>query len=104
MTTSDEVAPGVSTNSPKDIPKARAMRKATASVGLAWLRSTWLNIDRLTSEAFARASNDHPRSARSCFNRRANWLPVGSDGMAAWLGLAFAFAEGGVIKCLIYRT
>src|ERR1700756_3341742 len=94
MTTREDVAPGVSTNSPKDIPNARAIRKATASVGLAWLRSTWLNIERLTSDALARASSDHPRSARSCLSRRANWLWAVSVGAAA-AGRPFAFCFGG---------
>src|SRR6267143_4294148 len=79
MTLIEEVAPGVSTNSPIDIPNARAIRKVTASVGLALPRSIWLSIERLTPEALSRASNDQSRSLRSCFNRRAKWVVASPD-------------------------
>src|SRR5580765_6445238 len=89
MTMREEVAPGVSASSPRDMPRARAIRKATARVGLAWLRSTWLSIDRLTPEALARASSDQPREVRSCLSRRAKWLLVGSSDLCAGLGRVF---------------
>src|SRR5260370_32960651 len=90
---SEEVAPGVSASSPSDMPSARAMRKATARVGLAWLRSTWLSIERLTPDALASASSDQPRAVRSCLSRRAKWLLVGSRDLCAGLGRGFLVEE-----------
>src|SRR5436190_13784575 len=83
MTLIDEVAPGVSTRSPIDMPNARAIRKVTPRVGLALPRSIWLSIERLTPDALSRASSDQPRSTRSCLSRRAKWVVASPDAAEA---------------------
>src|ERR1017187_8590480 len=90
MTVMADPAPGASNSSPSDNPKARAMRSVTASVGLACSRSIWLNIERLTPLAVARASNDQPRAARRCLSRlpRSRWMfSAGLAGASDFVGL-----------------
>src|SRR5579884_4383834 len=98
MTTSEDIASGASTSSASDIPNALAMRKATASVGLARLRSTWLNIERLTPDALARVSSDQWRSERSCLRRREKWLVAGSSSTAGLVSLGFDLRAECAIK------
>src|SRR5262245_40876413 len=86
MTVMDEAAPGISSNSPNASPKARAIRKVTASVGLASSRSIWLSIDRLTPLARAKPSSDQPRVARRCFTRRPRCRLIASLGSAVARG------------------
>src|SRR5258706_12331613 len=99
MTLIEEVAPGVSTNSPIDIPNARAMRKVTARVGFALPRSIWLSIERLTPDALSNASSDQLRSLRSCFNRRAKWVDASPDVPA--LGCLEGMLFFDAIPCLV---
>jgi hypothetical protein len=82
------------------MPNALAMREATASVGLARLRSTWLNIERLTPEALASTSSDQPRSSRNSFKRQPRWLAAESARVAALDALGLLFAEGGLVAIL----
>src|SRR5579883_3103493 len=91
MTTSEDIASGDSTSSASDMPNALAIRKATARVGLALLRSTWLNIERLTPEALASMSSDQCLSMRSCLRRREKWLVAGSSKAAGASGLVLGF-------------
>src|SRR5258708_17861473 len=80
MTLTLVVAPGASKSSASEMPNACAIRNVTPTVGLAWPRSIWLSIDRLTPLARASASSDHPRSVRSCFRRRQRCVLIGSGG------------------------
>src|SRR5215216_4854672 len=79
MTVTEELALGISINSPRLMPKACAIRSVTASVGLACSRSMSLSIDRLTPLAFASASKDQPRALRKSFTRAPRWRLIESD-------------------------
>src|SRR3954451_3662884 len=81
MTSIVGVAFGTSTNAPSDIPNACAMRYATPSVGLAWLRSIWLSIDRLTPHAADNCSSVQPRFLRSSRTRSHRCELIGSGSM-----------------------
>ena len=52
----DGEAQGWSTSSPMVMPKACAILKVTANVGLALPRSIWLSIERLTPEDYENLS------------------------------------------------
>ena len=73
MTVTEELAAGISSSSPNDMPSPLAIRCVTAKVGFACSRSIWLSIERLTPLAVARSSSDDPRSARSFFMRSPRW-------------------------------
>src|SRR5689334_11407368 len=92
MTVTAEAAPGNSSNSPSVSPKARAMRRVTARVGLACSRSISLSIDRLTPLALARASSDQPRAERRCFTRLPRCRLIGSAGGESASGFRVCFA------------
>ena len=66
------------TSSPIVMPNAAAIFSATASVGLAWSRSIWLSIERLTPHVVDNRSNDQPRSFRNRLSRSAIESPGGS--------------------------
>src|SRR5258706_6852977 len=89
MTSTWRVAAGASTSSPRDIPRAWAMRKATASVGLARWRSISLSMERLTAQAADISSRVQPRRLRSSLTRRQRDWPISSAGGFALFWIAF---------------
>src|SRR5436190_23082013 len=85
MTVMEDDAPGVSMSSLRDIPKACAMRRVTARVGVACSRSISLNMERLTPLAPARASRDQSRLARRSLTRAPRCRLMASAGSFAGL-------------------
>ena len=73
------VALGASTSDHIDMPNACAMRYATPSVGVDWLRSIWLSIDRLTPHSAESCSSVHPFFLRSSRTRSQSMLLIGSS-------------------------
>src|SRR5208283_5143450 len=70
------------------MPKARAMRYATASVGFARPRSISLSIERLTAQAADISSNVHPFLLRSLRTRQHRTAPTVSPGTGRAVRLA----------------
>src|SRR5688572_11199951 len=98
MTVTDEVALGISNRSPSVMPNAWAMRRVTASVGLACSRSIWLSMDRLTPLALASASRDQPRVVRRFFTRLPRWRLIASAGSGVLVAGARRDLFGVVIR------
>lgn len=58
MTCIEGRAPGSSTSSPSEKPKAWEIAELTASVGFTSQRSIWLSIERFTPQASGSLSSD----------------------------------------------
>src|SRR5687768_14402995 len=78
MTSTRGVALGDSTSWPRDMPKACAIRKATARVGLARERSISDSIERETPQAADISSRVQPLFFRRSRTRSQSVWPTGS--------------------------